>query len=326
MTLPNGKSKGCGIVEYATAQEAETAVEKLSNLTLNGRPIFVREDREAETKSSATRPHVGSRSSGTDPTQVYVSNIPFNVTWKNLKDLFKIAGAVIRCDVYQSQGRSKGTGVVLYETSSDASNAISRLNGYEFHGRALEVRLDRYYRADSFRSRLGSNSGRSGSGRPGFDDFNSPVKRSSFADGVKGNGPVSDTIYVSNLPWATTDLDLVELFQSVATVIKAEIQYEASGRSAGAGVVKFDTPASAHIAVEKLNGYTYGNRPLNISFATYPNVMDSSNDGINNNAMGVPSMSSASPMGSGAESVAASSFIPMNNGGVSDVSSLTPMN
>lgn len=290
LTLPNGKSKGCGIVEYSTPQEAQDAIEKLSNLTLNGRPIFVREDRESENKvaaannnlgsaaSSTPRPRFGGRSSGgNDPTQVYVSNIPFNVNWKNLKDLFKIAGAVIRCDIFQTQGRSKGTGVVLYETSADASNAISRLNGYEFHGRPLEVRLDKYFRPDAYRSRFGNSPRVNNGGRPGFNSNNAsngtPVKRSPFTDGVKGDGPVSDTIFVSNLPWATTNLDLYQLFQSVASVVEAEIQYEADGRSAGAGVVKFDTPASAENAVERLNGYTYGNRSLQISFATYPPVV-----------------------------------------------------
>lgn len=296
MTLPNGKSKGCGIVEYATPQEAETAIEKLSNLALNGRPIFVREDRESENKASNPGPPLSARIGGGrfnshnssshgngggsgSPTQVYVSNIPFSVNWKNLKDLFKIAGGVIRCDIFESQGRSKGTGVVLFETGADADNAIARLNGYEFHGRPLEVRIDKFFRPENVRGRFGSGSSRPEGGSR-FDSYNGgnngnagtapSSKRSPFTDGVKGDGPVSDTIFVSNLPWATTNLDLVELFQSVATVVKAEIQYEVDGRSAGAGVVKFDTPASAHIAVEKLNGYTYGNRSLQISFATYP--------------------------------------------------------
>lgn len=279
MTLPNGKSKGCGIVEYATSQEARQAIEKLSNLTINDRPIYVREDREAEPKVATGRPggrfSDRPRSSGGDPTQVYVSNIPYSVSWKELKDLFKIAGAVIRSDVFQQQGRSKGTGVVLYETSADASNAIAKLNGYEFKGRPLEVRLDKFYKPDSYSSRgsrFGSPGARFSRGSPGssFANYSGPVKRSAFTDQVTGNGPVGDTVYVSNLPWATTNNDLVELFQSVATVKNAEIQLEHSGRSAGAGVVQFDTPASAHIAIEKLSGYIYGGRPLTLSFATYP--------------------------------------------------------
>ena len=42
----NGRSKGCGLVEYATADEAALAVTKLHDTELAGRKIFVREDRE----------------------------------------------------------------------------------------------------------------------------------------------------------------------------------------------------------------------------------------------------------------------------------------
>lgn len=50
LTTPNGRSKGCGIVEYATREEAERAIEELNNVELDGRPVFVREDRETEPK------------------------------------------------------------------------------------------------------------------------------------------------------------------------------------------------------------------------------------------------------------------------------------
>lgn len=294
LTLPNGKSKGCGIVEYATPQEAKRAIEVLSNQSINGRSIFVREDRESENKAPATRFFGHDRRSGGGPgpaiggdspdaTQVYVSNIPFSVTWKELKSLFQISGAVLHADVFQTQGRSKGTGVVLFESSIDAENAITKLNGYEFNGRPLEVRLDKFYKPGSsgFRSGGGSKFGRFGDVRSpnSFANYNGPVKGSPFTDGVTGHGAVNDTIYVSNLPWATTDQDLVELFQSVASVKRAEIQLEPSGRSAGAGVVQFDTPASAHIAIEKLNGYSYGNRPLTISFALYAGEPEVSSNG-----------------------------------------------
>merc|ERR1719399_16494 len=43
-----GRSKGCGIVEYSTEQEAQKAVAELNDTQLGGRLIFVREDREAE--------------------------------------------------------------------------------------------------------------------------------------------------------------------------------------------------------------------------------------------------------------------------------------
>lgn len=45
LTLPNGMSKGCGVVEYATASEAQRAIAELSNQTIAGRIVYIREVR-----------------------------------------------------------------------------------------------------------------------------------------------------------------------------------------------------------------------------------------------------------------------------------------
>ena len=43
----DGRSRGCGIVEYADARDAAKAVQTLNDSELNGRRILVREDRES---------------------------------------------------------------------------------------------------------------------------------------------------------------------------------------------------------------------------------------------------------------------------------------
>lgn len=44
---PEGRSRGCGIVEYAEPRDAAKAVQTLNDSELNGRRILVREDRES---------------------------------------------------------------------------------------------------------------------------------------------------------------------------------------------------------------------------------------------------------------------------------------
>lgn len=61
----------------------------------------------------------------------------------------------------------------------------------------------------------------------------------------------------------------MELFTTIGKVEQAEIQYEHNGRSRGTGVVRFDTPETAEIAIEKFSGYQYGGRPLGLSFVKY---------------------------------------------------------
>ena len=54
-------------------------------------------------------------------------------------------GAVIRADVHIGHdGRPKGSGIVAFESAEDARNAIAQFNGYDWQGRQLEVREDRF--------------------------------------------------------------------------------------------------------------------------------------------------------------------------------------
>ena len=50
-----GRSKGCGIVVFGTPRDAQNAIEMLHDTELKGRPIFVREDREAGALQSSSR-------------------------------------------------------------------------------------------------------------------------------------------------------------------------------------------------------------------------------------------------------------------------------
>jgi hypothetical protein len=45
-TSADGRSKGCGIVEFSAPEEAAHAIRTLNDTMLNDRKIFVREDRE----------------------------------------------------------------------------------------------------------------------------------------------------------------------------------------------------------------------------------------------------------------------------------------
>lgn len=77
---------------------------------------------------------------------------------------------------------------------------------------------------------------------------------------------------IKQLPWSTSNDDLVELFTTIGKVEQAEIQYEPSGRSRGSGVVRFDSAETAETAIAKFQGYQYGGRPLNLSFVKYLNA------------------------------------------------------
>ncbi|PTU18185.1 hypothetical protein P175DRAFT_0504088 [Aspergillus ochraceoroseus IBT 24754] len=215
-------------------------------------------------------------------------------------------GAVIRADVHtDASGRPKGSGIVAFESPDDARNAIQQFNGYDWQGRTLEVREDRFAgpgmgmggrggfgggfgRGGGFGGR-GGFSGRGGGfggpgfrggygggapgfggapGGPGFENVAS-VPPNPFTDFATSGGDKSAVIYVRNLPWSTCNEDLVDLFSTIGKVDRAEIQYEPNGRSRGTGVVQFDSAETAETAIAKFTGYQYGGRPLGITFVKY---------------------------------------------------------
>jgi len=306
-----------------------------------GRLVYVREDREAEPRFNGQPnmrggPYGGGAGPGAGPggpgfgyggggaagmgaggRQIYVSNLPYTVGWQDLKDLFRQAGAVVRADVHIGpDGRPKGSGIVAFETPDDARNAIAQFNGYDWQGRQLEVREDRFAGAGGFgMGRGGFAGGRGGfgggfggrgggfGGRGGFGygggrggggfgggagagagagsfggapaaDYGASVPPNEFTDHATSGGERNSIIYVRNLPWSTSNDDLVELFNTIGKVERAEIQYEPSGRSRGTGVVQFDNAENAETAIAKFSGYLYGGRPLGLSYVRYSNLVE----------------------------------------------------
>lgn len=73
--------------------------------------------------------------------KLYVGNLPFTITDDQLRDHFAQAGTVESAQVIMDRfsGRSKGFGFVEMSTDDEAAQAISRLNGQDFNGRALTV-------------------------------------------------------------------------------------------------------------------------------------------------------------------------------------------
>ncbi|KAL3912324.1 MAG: hypothetical protein SGILL_006929 [Bacillariaceae sp.] len=77
-------------------------------------------------------------------TRVFVKNIPQGVSWQDLKDHFRKAGNVVfaSISVDNDTGESKGHGIVQFETTSMAENAIANMRDHPMEGNELFVRED----------------------------------------------------------------------------------------------------------------------------------------------------------------------------------------
>ena len=90
-----------------------------------------------------------------------------------IASLLARSGNIIRADVHIGpDGRPKGSGIVVFDHVDDAQNAIQQFNGYDWNGRQLEVREDRFAGAPrgGFGGGFGGRGGYMGGygGRGGF--------------------------------------------------------------------------------------------------------------------------------------------------------------
>lgn len=74
-----------------------------------------------------------------------IRNLAGSVTDDDLQPLFSQAGQVLNVKIIRDtgSGMSKGYGFVTMSALSEADTAVSRLNGFALHGRALQVSLAR---------------------------------------------------------------------------------------------------------------------------------------------------------------------------------------
>jgi len=74
-------------------------------------------------------------------------------------------------------------------------------------------------------------------------------------------------LYVGNLPYSVTELDLRDLFATAGTVTEAKIVTDReTGRPRGFGFVEMSR-ADATRAIQSLNGKDMGGRPLRVNEA-----------------------------------------------------------
>jgi RNA recognition motif-containing protein len=277
ITEHNGRSKGCGIVHYATEAAAQQAISVLAHTELKGRTIFVREDREGTSGPPSGNNTGGGRfphSSGHGNASVYVWNLSYDTSWQDLKDHMRKAGNVDQATILidANDGSSIGCGIVIYQKPQDAQRAIRELQDSELKGRPIKIREDR-----GGGMAAGRGSGRQG-GRGGF--FGGRVggrfggrggrgvenDRHKISESGSDEVPEGTQLFVSNLPFEANWKDLKEHFSTAGEVQRAFIKVSDTGRSRGFGVVRFLKKEDAENAIETLNGVEFQGRPLDVRF------------------------------------------------------------
>jgi len=285
-----GQSLGYGFVNYHRADDATKAIQTLNGLRLQNKTI----------KVSYARPS----SEAIKGANLYVSGLPKHMTQPDLERLFSCSGNIITsrilCD--NITGLSKGVGFIRFDQRVEAERAIQKLNGTIPEGATEPVTvkfannpsnnakaippLAAYLAPQAARRAFGGAlhpAGRFRSSNPGLDIrysplagellAGSPIIPGAAAAAAAGNPSAINgsgwCIFVYNLAPETEENILWQLFGPFGAVQNVKVIRDLqTNKCKGFGFVTMTNYDECLVAIQSLNGYTLGNRVLQVSFKT----------------------------------------------------------
>ncbi|XP_071522070.1 ELAV-like protein 1 isoform X12 [Panulirus ornatus] len=283
------QSLGYGFVNYVRQDDAERAINQLNGLRLQNKTI----------KVSYARPS----SEAIKGANLYVSGLPKSMTQQDLEGMFRAYGSIITsrilCD--NITGLSKGVGFIRFDQRIEAERAIQKLNGTIPEGAAEPITVKfannpsnnnkavpplaaylspltrRYggpihHPAGRFRYIPLSPLTRHSLVFPQVKTIDSlPEEPSNLAQDMKTNALNGSgwCIFVYNLAPETEENILWQLFGPFGAVQNVKVIRDLqTNKCKGFGFVTMTNYDEAVVAIQSLNGYTLGNRVLQVSFKT----------------------------------------------------------
>lgn len=238
-------------------------------------------------KSDGDR-HMGGGRESKASRRVYVANVPFDVKWSELKDLFREhVGNVVFCNLFENEeGKSRGCGLVEFQDSASARKAIEALHRFSFKGRELVVKEDLDCERDRFGRLILPNSRRDkergdrdsfSSHGDAFDNghfssggqYNTYGLSTQFLDSLGVSGPLNNRIFVANLDYKVGEHKLEEIFKLAGKVTRVKLATDSAGNSRGHGTVEFEHPVEAVQAISMFHNQKLFARPLSVRMDKY---------------------------------------------------------
>ncbi|KAH0668086.1 hypothetical protein KY285_029292 [Solanum tuberosum] len=168
VTDSNGRSKGYGFVQFDNDESAQSAIDKLNGMLINGKQVYVAHALRKEKclcKGNYSNPQDAARAmemldstpvngksirvkhSHRDPNSpknrtanLFIRNLDKSIEIEALHDTFSSFGYIPSCKIVtDSNGQSKGYGFVQFDNDESAQSAIDKLNGMLINGKQVYV-------------------------------------------------------------------------------------------------------------------------------------------------------------------------------------------
>jgi polyadenylate-binding protein len=284
----SGASKGYGFVHYETDEAAAQAIKHVNGMLLNEKKVFVghhipKKDRQSKFEEMKA-----------NFTNIYVKNIPVEVTDEEFRELFEKYGDVTSASLARDAetGKSRGFGFVNFVNHEHAATAVDELNGKDFKGQDLYVgrAQKKHEREEELRRSYEA----------------ARIEKASKYQGVN--------LYVKNLDDEIDDDKLRDLFAPFGAITSAKVMRDTPadgadskkeddeektkenkkdgeaeteeetpaskpkrplGKSKGFGFVCFNNPDEATKAVSEMNQRMVNNKPLYVALAQRKDVRKS---------------------------------------------------
>lgn len=265
-----GQSLGYGFVNYQRSDDAEKAVSTFNGLRLQNKTI----------KVSFARPS----SDAIKGANLYVSGLSKSMTQQDLESLFSSFGQIITsrilCD--NITGLSKGVGFIRFDQRCEAERAIQALNGTTPKGATEAITVKFANNPSNMNKTLPSLAAylqpqpnrrfpgpiHHPTGRFRFSPLTGDLLGNTIlpTNAINGSGWC---IFVYNLAPETEENVLWQLFGPFGAVQSVKVIKDLqTNKCKGFGFVTMTNYDEAVVAIQSLNGYTLGNRVLQVSFKT----------------------------------------------------------
>ena len=146
-----------------------------------------------------------------------------------------------------------GCGVVEFASRDVAFKVIETFNDTQLGGRQIKCREDRDPTDNKDTDADGTENTTKQNPRP---------KKEKVPEEERELDP--NKVFVANIPWESTELDLTNLFSTIGKVASAQVLATKKGRAMGSGIVEFVNAESSAAAIAQLSGKEWSGRVMTV--------------------------------------------------------------